>query len=212
MAKKAVKKAAKKASKKTKAVNKAVRKKAANKITKKVVKTKATAKIKAKAKVKAKSSSPIIGEVRELVELMVANDLSEIEIQDGQKGISLRRGSLVAAGVEMPAAMPSPAVPAPVAQAAVAAPTAPAAEAPTENLLEVTSPMVGTFYSSSSPDSEPYVAHGSFVSDETVVCIIEAMKVMNEIKADCSGTVVEVCVKNAQPVEFGQVLYKVKPS
>ncbi len=201
MAKKAVKKAARKTSrntsKKTKAVKKAVMKKA-SKAAKKVVRA------------KAKSFSPNIGEVKELVKLMVANDLCEIEIKDGQKMISLRRGSLVTGGVEVPTALPA----APPAQASAeqASPGESALEAPAEDLLEIKSPMVGTFYSAPSPDSDPYASHGSFVSDETVVCIVEAMKVMNEIKAECSGTVVEVCVKNAQPVEFGQVLYKVKPS
>ncbi len=204
MAKKAVKKAsvkqaAKKTSTKTKAVTKAAKKTPTKtKAVKKAVMKKAT-------KAKAKPSSPIIGEVKELVKLMVANDLSEIEIQDGQKGISLRRGSLVAAGVATPVAAPAP-----LAQATPA--EEPATDASTENLLDVKSPMVGTFYSSPSPDSDYYVSHGSPVSDETIVCIVEAMKVMNEIKAECSGTIVEVCAKNAQPVEFGQVLYKVKPS
>ncbi len=72
--------------------------------------------------------------------------------------------------------------------------------------------MVGTFYAAPSPDSEPYVAVGAAVGDDTVVCIIEAMKVMNEIKAECAGTIVEICVKNAQPVEYGQVLFRVRPS
>jgi len=71
--------------------------------------------------------------------------------------------------------------------------------------------MVGTFYAASSPDSDPFVKVGDVVNDESVVCIIEAMQVMNEIKAELKGTIVEVCVKNAQPVEFGQVLFKVKP-
>ena len=199
MAKKAVKKAARKTSrntsKKTKAVKKAVMKKA-SKAAKKVVRA------------KGKSFSPNIHEVNKLVELMVANDLCEIEIIDGQKRISLRRGSGVAADGEIPSASPAH----PKALAPQASTGEPAPEALADDLLEIKSPMVGTFYSAPSPDSDPYASHGSFVSDETVVCIIEAMKVMNEIKAECSGTVVEVCVQNAQPVEFGQILYKVKPS
>ncbi len=71
--------------------------------------------------------------------------------------------------------------------------------------------MVGTFYAAPSPDSDPYVATGTKVGQETVVCIVEAMKVMNEIKAECSGTIAEICVKNAEPVEFGQVLFRVRP-
>jgi len=78
-------------------------------------------------------------------------------------------------------------------------------------LIEVKSPMVGTFYATPSPDSDPYVHVGAAVADDTIVCIVEAMKVMNEIKAECAGTIAEVCVKNAQPVEFGQVLFRVKP-
>jgi len=95
-----------------------------------------------------------------------------------------------------------------VAPAVRAEPPTPPAEA----LLEIKSPMVGTFYSAPSPDSDPYVSVGSVIGDDTVVCIIEAMKVMNEIRAECAGKVVEVCVQNAQPVEYGQVLYRVRPA
>ncbi|MBS3822029.1 MAG: acetyl-CoA carboxylase biotin carboxyl carrier protein, partial [Phycisphaerae bacterium] len=84
-------------------------------------------------------------------------------------------------------------------------------ENPKDNLVEITSPMVGTFYAAPSPDSEAFVKVGDFVGEESVVCIVEAMKVMNEIKAECSGTIAEVCVKNAEPVEFGHVLFRVKP-
>jgi acetyl-CoA carboxylase biotin carboxyl carrier protein len=71
--------------------------------------------------------------------------------------------------------------------------------------------MVGTFYNADSPDAEPFVSVGSSVGDDTVVCIVEAMKVMNEIKAECAGQITEICVKNAQPVEYGQVLFRVRP-
>ena len=138
-----------------------------------------------------------IDEIKDLVRLMVENDLAELDITEGENKIRLKRGG----GVEAAA---TPAV--------AAAPAAPAAPAPKpENLLEVKSPMVGTFYAAPSPDSPPYVAVGASVNDETVVCILEAMKVMNEIKAECTGQVVEVCVKNAQPVEYGQVLFRVRP-
>ena len=80
-----------------------------------------------------------------------------------------------------------------------------------EDLLEIKSPIVGTFYEAPSPDSEPYVEAGSRVDPQTVVCIIEAMKVMNEIKAEVSGTIVERTVKNGQAVEYGQVLFRVRP-
>ncbi len=81
----------------------------------------------------------------------------------------------------------------------------------TENLVEIKSPIVGTFYATPSPKSEDYVEPGSTVKPQTVVCIIEAMKVMNEIKAETSGTIVEILVTNGQAVEYGQVLFKVKP-
>jgi len=155
-----------------------------------------------------------IREIKRLVELMVDADLSELDITEGETKIHLRRGGAVVAA--MPAA--APAVMAPAAMPAtaglaspVAASSAPAAGSG-EKLIEVRSPMVGTFYLASSPDSEPYVSVGATVSADSVVCIIEAMKVMNEIKAECKGTIAEVCVKNAHPVEYGQVLFKVRPS
>ena len=143
-----------------------------------------------------------IEDIKQLVQLMVDNDLSELDVSDGERRISLKRGP---SGLPVVAGGAMPAVVAPLAAAAAAAP-------PAEPLLEIKSPMVGTFYAAPSPDSEPYVAAGAAVSDDTVVCIIEAMKVMNEIKAECAGVVVEVCVKNAQPVEYGQVLFRVRPS
>jgi len=155
-----------------------------------------------------------IKEIKRLVELMVDADLSELDITEGENKIHLRRGGAVvttAAPVAIPMAPPV-AVAAPVAAAAAAPAATPAAAASGEKLVEVRSPMVGTFYSAPSPDSDPYVAVGAAVSADSVICIIEAMKVMNEIKAECQGTVVEVCVKNAHPVEYGQVLYKVRPS
>ena len=99
-----------------------------------------------------------------------------------------------------------------MAAAPVAAP-APAAhpQAAGDEFIEITSPMVGTFYSSPSPDSDAFVTVGSRIGADTVVCIVEAMKVMNEIKAECGGVVAEVCVQNAQPVEYGQVLFRVRP-
>jgi len=87
----------------------------------------------------------------------------------------------------------------------------PSAPQPDEDLVEIKSPIVGTFYVTPSPDSEPYVELGSAVRPQTVVCIIEAMKVMNEIKAEASGTIAEILVTNGQAVEYGQVLYRVKP-
>jgi len=153
---------------------------------------------------------PAIEEVRQLVQLMVDNDLGEIDVADGDRKIHLKRGSAAA-----PVVLPAAAAAAPLVAASAPAPAAAApapAEPPAEELLEIRSPMVGTFYSASSPDSEPYVSREASVEEETVVCIVEAMKVMNEVRAECAGTVVEVCVKNAQPVEYGQVLFRVRPA
>ena len=143
-------------------------------------------------------------EIKELVRLMVDNELSELDVSDGENKVKLKRG---AGGEPVMVAAPTSLapVPAPV-QADIAKPV------DTEEFIEIKSPMVGTFYNSADPDSEPYVSVGSGVGADTIVCIVEAMKVMNEIKADCTGTITEICVKNAQPVEYGQVLFKVKPA
>jgi acetyl-CoA carboxylase biotin carboxyl carrier protein len=103
----------------------------------------------------------------------------------------------------MPGALPGAAM--------AADPGVPAADQSAEEFLEIKSPIVGTFYEAPSPDSDPYVEAGAHVNSQTVVCIIEAMKVMNEIKAEVSGTVVERCVTNGQAIEYGQVLFKIRP-
>jgi len=144
--------------------------------------------------------SPVVDEVRQLVELMVQHDLGEVDITDGDRKILLKRGVTC--------------VPAVAAQPVAVAPAAPAAveEAHASGLVEIRSPMVGTFYAAASPDSDAYVSVGASINDESVVCIVEAMKVMNEVKAECLGTIAEICVKNAQPVEYGQVLFRVEPA
>ncbi|MCD6378495.1 MAG: acetyl-CoA carboxylase biotin carboxyl carrier protein [Planctomycetes bacterium] len=156
-----------------------------------------------------------IEHIRELIRLMVDNDLAELDITDGESKIKLRRGTVSeASGMYVPLSSSAAAVPPvqPAQQVGSAKQEAETASKAEEELIEITSPMVGTFYAAPSPDSDPYVTVGSTVGEDTVVCIVEAMKVMNEIKAGCRGTIAEICVKNAQPVEFGQVLFKVKPS
>ncbi len=148
------------------------------------------------------TTSMNIRDIKSLIDLMVANDLTEVDIADGDSKVHLKRGG-PAVSPSLPAALPA-------AAPALAAAAAPAAEAPKENLLEIRSPMVGTFYAAPSPDSETYVKMGSAVGEDAVVCIIEAMKVMNEIRAEVAGVIAEICVKNAQPVEYGQVLFRVK--
>jgi acetyl-CoA carboxylase biotin carboxyl carrier protein len=146
--------------------------------------------------------------IRYLVRLMSQHDLSEIDLTEGEKRIRLRRGARPAEGAEAP-----PAAPAPVAHArAQPQEQAPAAEKPAKKLLEIKSPAVGTFYAQKEPGAPPYVTVGSRVTPTTVVCIVEAMKVLNEITADCSGVVAEVCVGNKDFVEYGTVLFRVDPA
>lgn len=151
-----------------------------------------------------------IKDIKQLVKLMSENGLAELNIEEGDTKIVLKRGfdgvPMVMAPATAPVAMSAPAMAAPVAAAAEGT-----AVNKDEGLLLIKSPMVGTFYAAPGPDSLPFISEGERVNGETVVCIVEAMKVMNEIKAECSGTIVEICVTNAQPVEFGQVLFKVKP-
>lgn len=152
--------------------------------------------------------------IKTLTDLMVANDLSEIMIRDGENRIVLRRGGRTAPQVVMTPAhhvhAQSPIHPPPIAAPPASAPAAPAA---TEDpgLVAIKSPMVGTVYIAADPESPPFVKIGDRVNPNTIVCIIEAMKVFNEIKADVSGIVESIEVSNAKAVEFGQVLFKVRP-
>lgn len=151
-----------------------------------------------------------IRKLKELVKLMVANDLTELDLRDPEEQVTLHRPNQWTA----PAA-PSVAAVAQPAAAPPAAAAAPAAEAPAAvdaGLVPVPSPMVGTFYSAPTPDADPFIAVGATVSDDSVVCMIEAMKIFNEIKADCSGTIEKICVNNGDAVEFGQDLFLVRPA
>jgi acetyl-CoA carboxylase biotin carboxyl carrier protein len=151
--------------------------------------------------------------IMELIEIMKENDLVEIEIKHDDDKIFLKRYQAPPAGASLPAAAQNivPATAGPNVAQTPATGTEPAASQPEENLVEIKSPLVGTLYSAPSPDSEPYVEVGSEIEAQMVICIIEAMKVMNEIKAETSGTVAEILVENGQAVEYGQVLFKVKP-
>jgi acetyl-CoA carboxylase biotin carboxyl carrier protein len=152
--------------------------------------------------------------VRRFIELMNEHDLSEIDLRQADQRIRLRRGPEVVTMAA--AAAPVAAAPAPVAAAAGPAPTAaapaPAPAAEDANAVYIRSPMVGTFYASSSPDSAPFVKVGDQVGGETTVCIIEAMKVFNEIPAECSGKIAAVLATNGQSVEFNQPLFRVSPN
>jgi acetyl-CoA carboxylase biotin carboxyl carrier protein len=150
-----------------------------------------------------------VRKIRRLVELMKEYDLSEIDLQQGDTRIQLRRGGKVVALA--PEARPAPAAaaaPPPAAEAPrPAAP--PAAKPDDEHIVMIRSPMVGTFYAASDPDSPPYAKVGDPVGPETVVCIVEAMKVFNQIPAEVSGKIVAVLVENGEPVEYGQPMFKV---
>lgn len=149
------------------------------------------------------SSQMDFKKVRELVDLMVENDLVEAEVSQGDSRIHLKRPGHT---------QPEVVAAAPYAIPTVPETTAPAADVTEDyNLVDIKSPMVGTFYSAPSPDSPAYVKAGDTVNADTVVCIVEAMKVMNEIKAEVSGTIEKVMVANGEAVEFGQSIYKVKP-
>jgi acetyl-CoA carboxylase biotin carboxyl carrier protein len=148
-------------------------------------------------------------QIRAIIAMMKDNDLSEFSMeQDGLK-IRIKRGP---EGFQQTVSLPPPvhAQPAAATEPALAPAVAPAPAAPTAGIKHIVSPMVGTFYRAASPDSPPYVEIGQEVDPETVVCIIEAMKVMNEIKAEVAGIVTEILAENAKPVEFGQKLFAVR--
>ena len=146
--------------------------------------------------------------VEYLISLMAQHELSEISLGEGDQRIRLRKGGTAPTVAYMPAPAPM-AAPVPATSSA-AVPATPAA--PAKNYLEIKSPMVGTYYAKASPDKPDYVSVGSKVSANTVVCKLEAMKIFNDLTADVSGTIVEVCIKNAQPVDFGTVLFRVDPN
>jgi acetyl-CoA carboxylase biotin carboxyl carrier protein len=158
------------------------------------------------------SPSPFdVRKIKSLVALMSRHNLSEIDLREGELRIRLRRG-----GPRRPAPaaeLPPPPVPA-LPTVPTAAPAAPSPEParPAKQVLTIKSPTPGTFYSASGPTAEPFVRVGSRVTPTTVVCIIEAMKIFNEIQAECTGVITEILVENQQAVEYGQVLFKVDPT
>jgi len=161
----------------------------------------------------ARTATPMIDirKLKELVRLMVANELTEIDLRDSEEQVTLRRtGSGVVGPGGAPVGLTSAAVAAPAPAAAAGDAGGPGE--PDDNLLPIDSPMVGTFYSAPDPDSAAFVSVGASVGPETVVCMMEAMKIFNEIKAGCTGSVHKILVKNGEPVEFGQTLFLVKPN
>jgi acetyl-CoA carboxylase biotin carboxyl carrier protein len=151
-------------------------------------------------------------DIKAIIDLMRKNDLSVFEMEKDGFRLKLQKGAgeqTVYAAPVLPQMITAPAQPGAVAHAGEAAPAAPSA--PTAAATkEITSPMVGTFYRAASPESPPFIEVGREVNEDTVVCIIEAMKVMNEIKAETSGVITEVVAENGKPVQFGQALFKVR--
>jgi acetyl-CoA carboxylase biotin carboxyl carrier protein len=169
-------------------------------------------------------------DIQKLIDSLVERDISEFEMEQNGLRIRIRRGeapvvasasmttSAVApvalpAVVLQPGVMPSATVPAaPTASPGGATPTEAVSVEPAEELHTIKSPIVGTFYRSATPKSEPFVNPGDAVRVGQVLCIIEAMKLMNEIESEVSGEVVRICVENGQPVEYGQSLFAIRPS
>lgn len=154
-------------------------------------------------------------DIKAIIDLMRKNSVSEFELEKQDFKIRLKRAANGGAPVQVYEESPAiayapsvPAIPPPTASSSVAAPAAILATAE----LEIKSPMIGTFYRAPSPESAPYIEVGTEVNPDTVVCIIEAMKVMNEIKAEAKGVITQILVENAKPVEFGQPLFKLRPA
>jgi acetyl-CoA carboxylase biotin carboxyl carrier protein len=148
-------------------------------------------------------------EIKELIALMKKNDLSVFKMEKEDFKITLKKGTDFPPAAAAPAQITYLPTPAPAAAHAPASAAAPAA-APASDLREITSPMVGTFYGSPAPEAGPFLSVGQEVTEDTVVCIIEAMKVMNEIKAECRGIVAEIVAENGKPVQYGEVLFRLR--
>ncbi len=151
--------------------------------------------------------------VQALIRMLDESSLDSLELRRGGTRIRLSK-SPTSATVVAEAAPASfredHAPPAPATEPAASAP--PVAEAPASDLVDITSPMVGTFYRAPSPEADPYVEVGGAVAAGDVLCVIEAMKLMNELECEVAGRIVEICVENAEPVDFGQVLFRVDPA
>ena len=158
-----------------------------------------------------------VTEVKKLLDAAAAADVSELTYETGDVRITVKRGAQPPAEVAPATVAPAVQTPAPAAPAPAAAPVETAvvpadeAPAPASHLVEVTAPIVGTFYDSPAPDADAYVKVGDRVKAGAVLCIIEAMKLMNEIETETAGTVAEILVRDEEPVEYGQVLFRIDP-
>jgi len=154
-------------------------------------------------------------EIKAVIDLMTRNGLSEFELEKGDFKLRVKRGpsgEWITSTAPVVSHAPAVTHSTPVAAIPAALPATPTSSAPAAAAgAQIVSPMVGTFYRSPSPDSPAYVEPGQEVNEDTVVCIIEAMKVMNEIKAETKGVIVEVLAQNGKPVEFGKPLFSIRP-
>ncbi len=150
--------------------------------------------------------------IRQLIDMMVKNDLVEISLRDGEVEVCLRRPNPAAGQTVQLSATPMMPVGAMPLQPGMPAAGLEATQEEDVELLEINSPMVGSFYAAQSPEASPFVSVGTSVGPDSVVCIIEAMKVFNEIKAEVTGTIEKILVKNEQAVEYGQALFLVRPN
>jgi acetyl-CoA carboxylase biotin carboxyl carrier protein len=164
------------------------------------------------------STHPTVQLAQQLASIVDAHSLTELVMDTPELTLTLRKGRVgepmsAAQAVALPVAMPAAGAPAPLAPSSNAArsQTVPPAARPEPDHHVVTSPFVGTFYRSPSPDADPYVVEGQRIEKGQVLCIVEAMKLMNEIEADQGGVIAAVLVQNAQPVEYGQPLFKIAP-
>lgn len=142
--------------------------------------------------------------IREIIELMEEHDLSAVDLQQGDEKIKLNRGGVTPVYSAAPPVAPAP---------AAAAGSTVASEGTTDgSTVTINAPMVGTFYARANPESDAFVKVGDIVSEDTVVCIVEAMKVFNEIPAECSGKIVEILVKDQEAIDFGKPMFRVEPN
>ncbi len=159
-----------------------------------------------------------VKDLKRLLDAAADAEVRELTLETGDYKLSVKRGGevapVVAASAPTASAAPAPAPPAPQAEASTGTPATAApqeAPAPASNFVEVTAPIVGTFYAAPSPEAADYVKVGDRVEPGKVLCIIEAMKLMNEIEAESAGTVKEILVRNEEPVEYGQTLFRIEP-
>ena len=150
-----------------------------------------------------------IDRIKTVIDLMREHELNEFAIEEPDFKLTLKRGGAAPAVMMAAPSMMAPAMAPAAAPAPAAVPAAPATAAD-DSLTPIPSPLVGTFYRAGSPDADPFVSVGSRVNKDTVVCIIEAMKVMNEIKAETSGVIKKILVENATAVQFGQPMFLIE--